>query len=45
LRLSRRFGWERAIFFTIGKFAETVGIAEYHLRRLTRRRARLIEYK
>lgn len=45
LRLVRRFGWERGVFFTIGKFAEAQGVLEYLWRRLLRRDARLIEYK
>lgn len=45
LRLVRRFGWERGVFFTIGKFAEAQGALEYIWRRLLRRDARLIEYK
>jgi GT2 family glycosyltransferase len=45
LRLSRRYGWERAIFLTIAKFAEAMGVLQYHVNRLRRRRAVLIEYK
>ena len=45
LRLSRRMGWERATFLVLGKFPEAQGVLEYHLNRLRRRRAGLIEYK
>lgn len=50
LRLARRWGsgragWERAVFATLGKFPEALGVLEYHLRRLTRQRRGLIEYK
>lgn len=45
LRLSRRMGWERATFLVLGKFPEAQGALEYHLNRLRRRRAGLIEYK
>jgi GT2 family glycosyltransferase len=50
IRIARREGcnrtaWERALFLTLGKFPETVGILEYHWRRLLRRPAGLIEYK
>lgn len=45
LRLSRRLGWERAAFLVLGKFPEVQGVLEFHLNRLRRRRARLIEYK
>lgn len=50
LRLARRHvgtdaAWERAVFLTLGKFAETTGILEYWTRRLLRRRAGIIEYK
>lgn len=49
-RLARRDGltrpaWEAALLLTLAKFAETQGILGYHLRRLNRRPARLIEYK
>lgn len=45
VRLVKRFGWERGVFFTVGKFAEAQGVMEYCWRRLLRRDARLIEYK
>lgn len=45
LRLSRRMGAERAAFTVLGKFPEAIGALEYHLNRLSRRQARLIEYK
>jgi hypothetical protein len=45
LRLNRQFGWERALFLTLGKMPEAVGALEYYLARLTRRRVELIEYK
>lgn len=45
LRLSRQMGWERATFLVLGKFPEAQGVLEYHLNRLRRRRAGLIEYK
>lgn len=45
LRLSRRLGWERAAFLVLGKVPEAQGVLEYHLNRLRRRRAGLIEYK
>jgi GT2 family glycosyltransferase len=45
LRLSRRLGRERATFLVLGKFAEAQGVLEYHLNRLRKRRAGLIEYK
>lgn len=45
LRLSRRLGWERAAFLVLGKIPEAQGVLEYHLNRLRRRRAGLIEYK
>ncbi|MFC3060253.1 glycosyltransferase [Paenirhodobacter populi] len=49
-RLARRGGnnraaWENATLLTLAKFAEALGIAEFHLRRLTGKRAGLIEYK
>jgi len=49
-RLARRYGgtrmaWERAIFLTLGKFAESLGVLEYWARRLMHRRAGIIEYK
>ncbi|RWR29843.1 glycosyltransferase [Sinirhodobacter populi] len=49
-RIARRSGggkaaWEEATLLTLGKFAEGLGVAEFHLRRLTGKRAGLIEYK
>lgn len=43
--VGRRLSWEWAFFSTLGKLPEALGVAEYHLRRRLRRRARLIEYK
>jgi GT2 family glycosyltransferase len=40
-----RPAWERALFLTLGKFAEAAGILSYHLRRLRGGPAELIEYK
>ncbi len=45
LRLSRRVGWRNAFFLTLGKFPEALGGLEFHLRRMVRRPAGLIEYK
>lgn len=45
LRLSRRQGWARATFLTLGKAAEAQGALTYAWRRLTGRTGRLIEYK
>lgn len=45
LRLSRRLGLERALFLTLGKVPEAMGVLQYHLNRLRHRRATLIEYK
>jgi GT2 family glycosyltransferase len=45
LRLARRLGLLRAVFLTVGKIPEAMGVAEYWLRRLTGRRSGLIEYK
>lgn len=45
LRLSRRMGWERAFFTTLGKFPEALGALSYLVSRLRRRQVRLIEYK
>lgn len=50
LRLALRHGgtrgaWEQAFFLTLGKFAEGLGVAEYGVRRLLRKRAAIIEYK
>ena len=44
-RLSRREGWTRAAFLTLGKLPEAQGVLTYGWRRLTGRRGRLIEYK
>lgn len=40
-----RWGWESAFFGMLGKFPEAQGALGYLWARLTRRRARLIEYK
>ena len=40
-----RAGWESGVFLVLGKLAEAQGVAGFHLRRLTGRRAGLIEYK
>lgn len=46
LRLWRRDGDPvRAAFLTLGKIPEALGVLEYRLKRLTGRKARLIEYK
>lgn len=46
LRLSRRDGdLTRAAFLTFGKLPEALGVLEYHFKRLTGRRGKLIEYK
>ncbi len=45
LRLSRNFGLERALFLTLGKVPEALGVVQYRLDRLRDRRATLIEYK
>jgi len=45
LRLARRYGWERGVFMLLAKFPEAQGVLQYHLNRLRKRRARLIEYK
>jgi GT2 family glycosyltransferase len=45
VRLSRHFGWERAAFLTLAKVPEALGVLQYHLNRLRRRRSGLIEYK
>ena len=50
LRLARRGGgtraaWEEAALLTVSKFAEALGVIEFHLRRLSGRRSGLIEYK
>ncbi len=43
--LGRRESWEWAFFTTLGKLPEALGGVDYHLRRLTGRAARLIEYR
>lgn len=40
-----RAAWEQAVLLTVGKFAETQGIADYLWRRWRARDAELIEYK
>ena len=40
-----RAAWEEAALLSIAKFAEALGVLEFHLRRLSGRRAGLIEYK
>lgn len=45
LRLSRHYGWERAAFMTLAKLPEALGVLQFHLNRLRKRRSRLIEYK
>lgn len=50
LRLARRGGgdraaWQEAALLTLAKFAEAAGVVEFHLRRLTGKRGKLIEYK
>lgn len=45
LRLARRYGWERGVFMLLAKFPEAQGVLQYHLNRLRKRRAGLIEYK
>lgn len=37
--------WRRAMFNMLGKLPETLGIAQFHLRRLAGRKSQLIEYK
>ena len=37
--------WEEAMLLTVGKLAEGLGVLEFHQRRLSGRRAGLIEYK
>lgn len=44
-RLSRRLGLTRAVFLTLGKLPEAMGVAEYWLRRVAGRPTGLIEYK
>lgn len=45
VRLAPRMGLTRAVFLTLGKIPEAIGVAEYWFRRLIGRRAGLIEYK
>jgi GT2 family glycosyltransferase len=45
LRLSRREGWVRATFLTLGKIPEAQGALTYAVRRLRGGPGRLIEYK
>jgi GT2 family glycosyltransferase len=45
LRLSRRYGWERAVFTVLAKVPEALGVLQYHWNRLRKRRSGLIEYK
>lgn len=45
LRLWRRLGLERALFLTLGKLPEAMGVVQFWLNRLLHRRAALIEYK
>lgn len=44
-RGGRRADWEEAVFLTLGKFPEVLGVAEYWLRRGLRRPSGVIEYK
>lgn len=46
VRLGLRSGdWAEALFLTVGKYPEVLGIAEYHWRHLIHRPAKLMEYK
>lgn len=45
LRLGRSYGMERALFMTLAKLPEALGVLQYWLNRLRKRQARLIEYK
>ena len=46
IRLSQRTGsWSIGVFQTLAKFPESIGIADYWIRRLSRRKPNLIEYK
>lgn len=45
LRLWPRLGRERALFLTLGKLPEAMGVMQFWLNRLLHRRAALIEYK
>ena len=40
-----RSSWERAWLLSIGKFAEVLGVLEFHIRRVVGRPRGLIEYK
>ena len=44
-RLARRLGWQDAVFTTLIKFPEALGVLEFAKRRIFRRPATLIEYK
>lgn len=43
--LTRRAAWEQAIFTTLARLPEAQGALEFHIGRMLKRRARLIEYK
>lgn len=43
--LGRRAAWEQAVFTTLARLPEAQGALEFHLGRLLKRRATLIEYK
>ncbi|UWQ36460.1 glycosyltransferase [Leisingera aquaemixtae] len=45
LRLSRRMGYERALFSVLGKFSEASGALEYHWRRRRGTARGILEYK
>lgn len=45
LRLSRRMGWERAVFTVLGKLPEALGVLRYHANKRRGRRSGLIEYR
>ncbi|MBA3908684.1 MAG: glycosyl transferase [Rhodobacter sp.] len=45
LRLIHRLGLEQGAFLVLGKLPEAIGVIEYHLNRIRRRRTGLIEYK
>lgn len=45
LRLTRRMGWEAALFTVLGKLPEAQGVLGYHLNRIRGRQRGLIEYK
>ncbi len=44
-RLAKRLGWERAIFLTLGRFAEMQGVLDFQRQRFTGKRRKLIEHK